>query len=345
MVNKTRFTQRLEAMTRLLTQLDGQARFLLQHVSYNILPGEFRSPFRFPTGLERDVPRALTLDDDPGLIDMHTIPPSLAAHSLAEAILREDMRLIQSVHHSESKFLLIVDLSRSMLSGCFTGNDPAQLSVPAQSKLQGLYQAVSVYLRIAEATGFVLRAIYLHERVPEEQPFLGPRNFAQQAMFVIKVRLLKTYRFAEESPGSREPFLMKGGLNLALTYRNRGVVIVVSDFLDPLSQYRAVLAQVMARHRVVLVDVASQRDRDFPVPDWRDAETRRIPFRDGARHAEEGTEPMILTRNEIKAWNEERQADRDRLEALARQFNADLVSCRNESYRQCYSKAIQVFSK
>jgi len=345
MVNSDRVEQRVKSLTQVFARLGRQARFALAHVSQNIVPGEFRTAYRFPVGLERDVPRTFTFDDDPALIDTRHIPPTLALRTLGEAIMREDMRMNQAIHHGESRFLLLVDLSRSMLSRCFHGDKTTDFAIPAKSKLRALYLAVSTYMRIAEATGFVLRAMYLHGRAPEEQAISGPRNLTQQVLLSMSTRLIQTYRKAEASPASCEPFLLRGGLNLALTHRNRGVIVVVSDFLDPLEEYQSSLTQVMARHRVVLVDVATEQDRGFPVPGWRDVEAHRMPCREGARHVEQGTQPRLLDRATIDNWNQKRQVDRARLEILTRRFNADLVVCRDETYRACYSNAVKIFNR
>ena len=337
--------RRLDSLNKRLSEIGRQARIASSHVSHNVVPGEFRSPYRYPIGFERDVPRVFTIDDDPSGIDTRHVPPSLVCRSLSEAILREDMRLIQSVHHGESRFALIVDLSRSMLSGCLMGGDMIELHSPARAKLQCLFLAVSVYLRIAEASGFVLRAIFLHGHAPCQEPPSAPRNFMQQVLYSMHQRLLESYRVADTQPDDREPFLLRSGCRMALTHRNRGVVVIVSDFLDPLEDYESEVVQVIGRHRVILVDVAAERDRNFPLPGWRDVEARRVPCREGARHLEEGTEPITLDAHKIRAWNVQRQAERARLESVVRRLNGQFVTCKGETYQQCYAKAIQLFDR
>ncbi len=345
MVTSGRLSKPTERLAEMLGTLGKQAALGSALSTRNQVPGEFRSPYRFPTGLERDVPRVFTFEDDPIHIDTRHIPPSLVMYSLAEAILRDDIRMVQSIHRGESKIIVLVDLSRSILSGCFLGDDISSLSSPGGSKLQSLYFAASAYLRIAEATGFVVRVVFLHGSTPYQQPRLALRNYAQQVLFSMGQRLVDSHDRAEKSPESREPFLLRAGLNLALAVRHRSVVVVLSDFLDPLDDYLATLAQALARHYVVLVDLATDHDREFPLPGIFDFGATRTRCRDGARHLEDGTEERILDPDTIAVWNRARQADRTRLGSLVQRFNGRFTRCRNQSYETCFAQALEIFQR
>src|SRR4051794_30819159 len=113
-----RFEDRLRRAARALDGLGRRGQIASRHLSRALIPGEFRSIHRTPVGYERDVPRPFTLEDDPRHLDPRRIPPSLGLGTLEEAILRGEARLIQSIHFAESEFTLVIDLSRSMLSGC-----------------------------------------------------------------------------------------------------------------------------------------------------------------------------------------------------------------------------------
>ena len=69
--------ERTRRLAEHLGRLERHAWASVQHISQNIVPGEFRSPYRFPYGLERDVPRTFTLDDDPATLSTGTVPPAL----------------------------------------------------------------------------------------------------------------------------------------------------------------------------------------------------------------------------------------------------------------------------
>lgn len=337
--------ERTRRLADQLGRLERHTWAAVQHISQNIVPGEFRSPYRFPYGLERDVPRTFTLDDDFATLHTATVPPSLVVRSLAEAILRGDMRATQAVHHGDAVFAVIVDVSRSMLSGCFAGDGPLSLAQEATSKIHALFMVVATYLKLAESTGFNLRAVHVGGARAEEQRAVSPRNFVQQVMFSMGQRLLASYVASEEDPARVEPFTMRQALALVSTYRHRGIVILASDFLDPLEGYHAALAQVAARNRVVLVDLAAPEDRALPVPGWLDVEATRVPLREGARHLETGTAPRLVDAAGIVSWNRARQADLRRLRSLAARYSADLVPGGGVTYKEVTTRAMELLSR
>ncbi len=327
-----------ERMAAMLGRLGRLAWTASAYQTRNLAPGEFRSPYRFPTGFELDVPRAFTVDDDPRSIDTRHVPPSLAVGGLGEAILREDMRLVQAVHRAEAPFVAVLDLSRSMLFGCLDGPPPTDPADPTTTKLQALFVAAGAFLKLAEPSGFVTRAVYLHGRTPEEHR-AAARHFTQQVLQSMVRRLADSYRRAVTDHDDREDFLLAAGLKLSLARRRRGIVVVVSDFLDPFDSYAGPLTQVMALHQVVLVDVATHHDRNYPVGRWYDILALGGTSREGARHLENGTRERSLAREEIEKWNANRQADRRNLETLARRHNVHIVPAIGLSFRKCYLRA------
>jgi hypothetical protein len=345
MVNSAHLETRLERLAAVLQGHEQQAWRASAHVSRNLVPGEFRSPYRLPFGLERDIPRVFTQDDDAAHIDTRRVGPSMAIRSVGEAILRGELRLVQSIHHAEAEFMIVVDVSRSILSGCFLGRELESLAEPSTSKLQALYLAVAAYLQIAEATGFAVRAIYLCGRSPEEERSRAPRHFAQRVLVNMSRYLVESYRSAENDPDHREEFLLAYGLNMTLRIHTRSIVVVVSDFLDDWSGYADTLKLVLGRHHTVLLDVASNWDRAFPLPNWRDDETRRVPACHGACHLEEGTRRRIPDRRTIADWNRRRTADQEQLRSLADQYSTSLVPCQAQSYEDIYLQAVQVFDR
>lgn len=332
-------------MARFLEGLGRQAWRSSPLVTRGLLPGEFRSLYRFPTGLERDAPRAFTADDDARYLDTRHVPPSLAIASLGEAMLRGETRLVQSIHHAESEFVLLLDLSQSMFSGCFAGGGAEDWGRPARTKLQALYTNAAAYLSLAEATHFAVRVIFVHGDVPEQRRARTPRGLMPQVLAGMTERLNASYRRAEEDPGAREGFLLGPALNLASAVRARSVVAVISDFLDPPGHFHGPLCQALARHHVALVDVAADHDRRFPRPRWWELDRLKVATRDGARHLEEGTQERPLDGRTIREWNARRQADHAALEGLARRFDAQFVTGRGASVRDSFAQALQVFAR
>ncbi len=345
MVNSEHLEDRIQRLASVLEGHEQQAWRTSAHVSRNLVPGEFRSPYRLPFGLERDVPRVFTNDDDPAHLDTKRVGPTLALRGLGEAILREEMRLIQSVHRAEAEFIVVADVSRSMLSGCFAGGELESLSSPAPSKLHALYLAACAYLRIAESIGFAVRAIYLCGKTLEEERSRTPRHFAQRVLAAMTRHLLDSYRRAEENPDDREDFLMAYGLNMALRVQTRSVVVVISDFLDDWSLYGDTLKLVLGRHHVLLLDVASAWERDFPTPGNWDVEARLAPCRHGPWHLEEGTRQRVLERPRIEEWNRRRQEDYKELASLAERYGTRIVPCEALSYEDLYLQAVQAFDQ
>lgn len=339
-----RLRERTRNLQEMLGQLGRHAWISVQHLTQNLAPGEFRSPYRFPYGLERDVPRTFTMDDDVAILHTGTVPPSMVVRSLAEAILREDMRANQAVHHGDATFAVVIDLSRSILQGCFAGDELTGLMQAATTKLQALFVTVATYLKLAETSGFSVKVIYVHGTGVEEHRAASARSFAERVLFSMSERLVATHARSEEDPASREPFLLGSALSLATTYRHRGIVVVASDFLDPLPSYIGVLGQVAARHRVLLLDLASGEDLDHPRPGWLDVEARRTPVREGARHLELGTEAAPLEKRTIEVWNRQRLLDRRALRGLAMHYASELVPSCHTSYSRTVTEAMRVFS-
>lgn len=337
----------LESSTRelalVLGRLERHTWATVQHLSQTISPGEFRPPYRFPYGLERDVPRTFTMDDDPATLSTTTVPPSLVTRSLAEAILRGDMRATQAVHHGDAVFAVVADVSRSVLAGCFAGG-PAALDAGATTKVQALYLSVATYLKLAESTGFSLRAIYAGNGRATELRATAPRTFVQQVLFGLSQRLLAAFTQATVDPHARELPALSQALALTNTYRHRGIVVLASDFLDEFASYSSALGQVAARHRVVLLDLAAPADRAFPVPGWLDVEATRVPVREGARHLEEGTAPRLLDRRGVERWNRERTSDHRALTGLATRYTAELAPAFGRSYQEITTRAMASLS-
>jgi len=344
MVAPNHLRERATALAAFLGRLDKQAYVSSAYITRNLVPGEFCSPYRLAAGVELDMPRVFTCDDDPR--NLATKPHSPVAGGGLAGGCHPARRHAGGAGDSSGRSevcradrLVAIDARR-----LFPWDDVENLQTPGRAKLQGLYFAVSAYLRIAEASGFVPRAIMLHRQAPEGQRPTGPRHFAQQVLLGMTERLLDAHGRADAEPALQEPFLLGHGLNLALAIRNRSVMVVVSDFLDPLKQYESTLIQAAARHHVVLVDVASTLDRDFPVPGWLDMAAGFTRCREGARHLEQGTQEKCFDRNAIAAWNLDRPADRRRLEKLAHRLSCKLVTGRDLSYQECTMQALRTLA-
>ena len=135
-------------------------------------------------------------------------------------------------------------------------------------------------------------------------------------------------------------FCLGPGLLAVLALRTRCVALVVSDFLDPFDSYAPALRQLMARHRVILVDVAAPLDRAFPTGHWWEINAISTLRREGPWHLEEHTLPRELSREATLAWNAARQSDLRRLRHLARLGGAAFLSIPSGSARDYYLRAL-----
>ena len=329
-----RLADRLARFERMLGKLNLRARLASARSARGLSPGSFASRRPATRGFEPAPPRPFSLEDEPDRLEFGRIGVGFAVNPLWAAYNGE-LRTRQSTAYLESELVVVIDLSRSMLTGCrFTG-DPEGNDLPSPSKLEALYLAVTALLAGGEAAGFVLRVLYAQgDRVAQERTRTA-RDFRTRALTAMSGHLLRTARSGLEGGGAVEPFSLAHGLAAARAVRIPGVVAVVSDFLDPTDpgerpagspSYTDVLADLLLRHDVILVDLASRHDLAFPVPRWFDVESSRLACTEGARHLELGTGPRTLPKAEVRLWNARREFDRRTLRRLVANNGGRLVA-------------------
>lgn len=337
-----KFRRRLETMSRDLTRYSNRRRLMGSHISDRLQTGEFRSKHRVPKGIERAEPRVFTVDDNVDCLDLRRIPPVLVTRSLGHALHRGEMRAIQSIHYAEAEFILVLDMSRSMLVGWFQYEKEYSTREPAQTKIEALYNASCAFAGVAEATRFSIRTLCVRKDFPMDYIRI-PQNIIPRILNRMNHSLVKSYEDILGNPKEPEGFLLGKTLKWILDIRKQCHVVIVSDFLDELKFYEKELLELIARHNVVVLDVAFPFDYEFPFPPSYMVEFSRIYWRDWARHLEEGTTPRLLKRAKVKKWNEERQQDRNKLKTLCRRCSTPLYSLSNDSFLQCYQKALKLY--
>jgi len=326
-----RLADRIARLERQLAALGSRARLAAARASANTLPADFRTRRSVARGVERDVPGIFTLDDDPATLDLGRLGPSFALNP-AWSVLNGELRVARSVLLAESDCVLILDLSRSVFSGCLGaewGDDP---DGPEWAKLTAVYNTAAAFLGVAEAARFSLRVVYIHGGGFTEDRARSHSGCVARALSVMSRHLVETFREAERRPDSIERFALGDALSVPLRLKVRSDVVVISDFLDPLSpgpeapdarSYFEPLAETLARHNVLLVDIARPGvDRDVRAPrHWIDVNQVQNDHREGARHLEQGLSGRWNTRAAVRAWNAARDADRRRLDALLARWN------------------------
>jgi hypothetical protein len=344
-----RLTRLTAALEGVLSALNRRALAASAQPARGRLPGPFLSQRPAARGMEPAPPRLFQPDDEPDRIDMGRIGPAFAANP-AWAALNGELRSRHSTSYLESEFIVVIDLSRSLLSGCRLDVADQSLDPKASSagKLGALYFGVAAFLAVAESAGFVLRAVYAQGNRAHQDRSRTPRDFRARVLAAMSDHLGRTARTALADPSSTEPFSLAAGLATVRSVGVRSVIAVISDFLDPLGQderppkspkYTHALADLMARHDVLLVDVASPDDLKFPEPGLFNRESRRLDSREWARHLEWGTEPRPLSRAEVRDWNTRRKSDREELTRVVRAVGGRLENIWGWNYSRSHALA------
>ena len=97
-----------------------------------------------------------------------------------------------------------------------------------------------------------------------------------------------------------------------------GVMILISDFLDPVESYSGKLKQLARTHRIILVDVATPLDRSFPIAKRWEINAQSLPLWEGARHLEKQPHPLAVSARTAREWNSEQAANLEQLTDLER---------------------------
>jgi hypothetical protein len=226
------------------------------------------------------------------------------------------LRVVPSLKTIESEFIAVVDLSRSMLEGFISLYQSAPVR-DRSGKLNALFFAVAAFLHLAAGMGFRLRVVLSSGKRTAQERGGPPLALMHSTLSRMRSVLRLSRDRAEANRELSQEFNLRTALEVPIGVRTRGVVVVVSDFLDPFPSYRSALHTLSLRHHVILADSASKRDRNYPVPGKHDHEKRRTLVREGARHLEQNTEPRVNNEDTVPPWNDERQRDHKSLVDLA----------------------------
>jgi hypothetical protein len=321
-----RLSDRIARLERQLAELGRRGRLAAARLSEHRVAADFRTRRSAARGVERDVPAVFTLDDDPGALDLGRLGASFPLNP-AWSMLNGELKVTRSVLLAEAECILIIDLSRSVFSGCLGVEWGEGLRGPEWSKLEALYSATAAFLGAAEVARLSIRIVSIHGGTFSEERSRSCGAYVASALALMSRRLVATFRTAEDQPESVERFALADALCAPLRLKARSDVVVISDFLDPMGPgpeardnrgYLKPLAEVMARHNVRVVDIAWPGvDRAIPLPRlWIDVNAVQADHREGAWHLEQGPSPRWNRRAAIRRWNSARNSDLARLDAL-----------------------------
>jgi len=336
----------LDALTselaRVLPRWCDQAANSARLVSRSQTVGELRSRRVVMRGAERHEPRDFDPDEhEPSEIDMGRLPAE-AATDFVGAAMNGKLRVVPAVKTVESEFTVVVDLSRSILEG-FVSRERTEQGGIADAKINGLFFSAAAFFHVAARIGFQMRVLYSLDK--QWRRDLGGRPEALLAKMLAGIRdvLTASRNRAEADPGNVQHFNLHTALGVPLSLQARGVIAVLSDFLDPFATYGAILGRLAGRNHVILADVALDRDRSYPVPTLKDQFRGFMEVRGGARHLEQGTQTRQHFKSAVQKWNFLAQKDHRALVTLAQRrgmrycpMTAAVGAGKQEGFRRCY---------
>ena len=151
-----------------------------------------------------------------------------------------------TVAERELETMLLVDLSASMSFGTATAE-----------KREVAIAVAAAFLHLAKGPGDRVGALLV---TAEGLRALPPRGGAAGAYATLSALLRQPRALA----GASEPTLAEALRRASVLQRRRGVVVLVSDLLEPPEQWVRPLGRLAARHDVVVAQVVDRRERELP---------------------------------------------------------------------------------
>ena len=184
---------------------------------------------------------------------------------------------------------------------------------PVNNKIAAMLAGAACANALAEGSGFALRSVCIRRGggVTDVLRAQRPNGFALRVLDQSERHLIELFRGAHLRADEPHITLRQGLQHVIREVRGKGVVIIISDFLEGHESFRNALQEVMSRHKVVLLDVASPHDHSFP-----ESEAGPDLFTFGARHLEDGLFERANTSYHIKEWNAKVRANSARIDAL-----------------------------
>jgi len=290
------------------------------HPAFNIKMGEFRTPFNTNEGVEWSNIRQFKLDDNIKHLSKQSLPYFTNDNeTFKRAYTMGLIKVNQWQQYVEKELVLVLDASRSMLSGIFM----CPTSLP--DKLINYFHTLTSLLSIANAKRFKLKVIIAFNGTHKELICDHKESYLGQITEHLKQIWFQSLNNYKDNMAESDA--LQSALSHVLLLKNKALVIVLSDFLEPITSYDFRLQQLMKKHHTILADIASKEDRDYPVPRFFHYRYSSIPRWDGARDLEKSAlTPVCNTKESIKKWNSEQQQN---FTALINLANANQINIYN----------------
>jgi hypothetical protein len=288
MKSESKESDLIDSLRSYCMSLRAEQEIVSSFIAAHWLSGDLRSNFLDDSGLEKDISDVFRIGDNPETIDHRRPPAFAAAYGWGAAVARGAVRKGRYVRHVDAQLIVIMDLSRSMLTGWFDRQDSrdSDNTEKRYPKLDALFMATSALGAIAERAGFRFRTVGAK---PGKEQLSAPGRTSDvryAALANAQDELLDSLRVSNRNPQRKEPWALAGGIEPILhEVRTPCVVVVLSDFLDPLSTYETALGELALRHQVLLVDLAARNELHWPDPGG----LGNLRSRETGRHVELGT--------------------------------------------------------
>ncbi|AOT10702.1 hypothetical protein [Pseudoalteromonas luteoviolacea] len=284
------------------------------HPAYAVKIGEFKSPRFASEGIEWSNMRGFELGDNVNQISKRSLQYfACGKDSARTAIQLDHVHINQWQQYSEKQLVVVLDASRSILAGLFS-----EKGIP--TKLDNYFYTLTNLLSIAYAKKFKLSIVISSDNQCFELKCESKAGFFYQVL--EKLQHIWFYSLGKIAKNEKEGFSLSAGLDYTLSLKNKALVVCISDFLDPIDDYRKALSLVFDKHHCILANISTHHERIYPVPSFFHFTYTSIPRWESARYLEHtSSEPVCNTKSSIKRWNKVQKHSIEELTKLVKAHN------------------------
>lgn len=260
--------------------------------SYNIKIGNFKTPYVQGEGIEWASTKSFAVGDDLKQVNTRSIKQM---DSFYHDAIMGNIQVHQWTKYAEQDLVIILDISRSILSGIF--HEPG---IP--TKLTSFFYTLTNLLSIGFSKRFKIRILLTRNGYVRQFFALEKEHTLKSLIYEIKHAWFSSLN--EYQLGESEKLCLKSGL-AELVGAKKSLVAIISDFLEPIDSYSSELDSLKSKHYLLLLDIAAPEDRCYPLPQSSDFYYENMPRWEGARDIEQyQLELRKNTKQKIEKWNQ-----------------------------------------
>jgi hypothetical protein len=340
-----------EATAAILRESENEIMASSQRLADSFLSNIFRSFFKVEKSAEISEPRSFSLADNPDRIMTEKL--SLAQfHSLPAAVMNGEVLCRDFRFFSDMDFILVPDLSLSMLYRWnlpFLVESLARSGGPASVGIQdpGMVEAMKGFrntkifaleflaaslLYAAVRNSFTVKVFPAATGIEFENHLPKDPHLPDYLIRRINTHLLGLFEKATHAERYGEKPSLEKVLHEALASRKRGIVAVLSDFIDDTRPVEPLLVELRQRHALIVIRINDPFEVALPMPGLLQPVARTWEH---TLNLEDETRTRIfLGRRDIASYNADSRRRREQLSrflADERILFLDLVTDQNES--------------